>query len=235
MKTFLKLSLIVSLCCLFAISCNKDEELKFEPNLEEGLKSATGDKAIACESNTEPIKSEVVFRKSYSKDLSVEEADALWNEEMTNLKLPSLKMARATDWYQSVRYRTGTQKYNDTDGDVYVSIIYRTDVGNYSTSVLDDSGENKGKGEWDYFLVRSSIPGKAVSWVELKSAWLCLKGTDGWFVTHFIINLVSRMQRYPSTGGSYILSYPNVWLDNTSRFRWDCYNTGNIGFGRLSF
>lgn len=235
MKTFLKLSLLASLCCLLVISCNKDEELKLEPNLEEGLKSATGDKAIACESNTEPIKSEVVFRKSYSKDLSVEETDALWNQEMSNLQLPSLKMARATEWFQTVRVCTGTQKFSDTDGDVYYSINYRTDVGNYSTSVLDDSGENKGKGEWDYFLVRSYIPGKSVSWIELTGAWLCLKGTNGWYVTRYIVSLTGRSQIIPASGGSYINSYPNVWLDNTSTFCWDCYYTGNIGYGRLSF
>jgi hypothetical protein len=236
MKTFLKLSLIVSLCCLLAISCNKDEELKPDPNMEEGLKSKTGDGAVACESNAIPLESEVLYHKSYSKELNAEEADALWNQEINNLHLSSLKMAKSTEWFTSVRTRTGTQPFADTEGDVYASINYRTDVGNYSSGIyINNAGDEMKKGSWNYFLVRSSFPGKAVSWVELKSAWLCLKGTDGWFVTHFLISLLIWQQSYPSTGGSYIYAYPNVWLDNSEWFSWDCYFTGNIGSGRLNF
>jgi hypothetical protein len=236
MKTFLKLSLIVSLSCLLAISCNKDEELKPDPNMEEGLKSKTGDGDIASESNAIPLESEVLYHKSYSKDLSLEEADALWNEEMINLQLPSLKMAKSTEWFHWVRTRTGTQSYNDTDGDVYVRIYYKTDIGYYVTgSFLDNFGDDREKGDWDYYLVRSSISGKAVSWVELNSSRLYLKGTDGWFVTHFYVGLYRSKQNIPSTGGSYIFSYPYVWLDNSSSSGWDSYYTGNIGYGRLNF
>lgn len=236
MKTFLKLSMLVSICCLVAISCNKDEELAFDPNLEEGLKSNTGEQVITSEPNEDLVKSEVVYHKSYSKDLSVEEADALWNQEVAQLELPSLKMAKSTEWFHWVRTRTGTQSNNDTDGDVYVRIYYKTDIGNYvKGTFLDNFGDDREKGDWDYYLVRSYISGQAISWVEEQSARLYLKGKDGWFVTHFYVCMLQNKQNIPSTGGSHIHTNPYVWLDNSTDSGWDSYFTGNVGYGRLNF
>lgn len=236
MKTVFKLSLLASLCLLFVVSCDMNDKIELDDNLKEGLKSNTGDGGLVSMSDAREIQSEVIFHKRYPSNLKLEEAEKLWRQEIKELNIPSLKSAYSTEWFHFVMTQTGPQTYNGTDGSVYTRIYYNTDAGYYQTGTsLNNPGDDREEGNWDFYFVRSYIPGEAVQWVEERKAILYLRGTDGWFVTRFYVCLLAKDQSIPASGDSYILSSPNVWLDNSTSDAWDSYDTGVIGFGRLNF
>lgn len=233
MKKVIKTGLGLASVVLFLASCQKEAAV----SKEEGLMSATGNQELVDDDSAELIKTEVVLHKKYSKALSEEEAEALWNEELKSVKnTPGLK-AYSTEWFHRVRTRTGSQTNNGTDDRVECSIYYTTDIGSYykSRTVLNNSGNDREEGQWDYYLIRSYIADKAIRWIELDRAYLYMQGTDGWFPTDFDVYVTPYFQSIPATGGTYIYSAPNEWLDSETSTGWDSYGTGNIGYGRLTF
>lgn len=224
---YLAIAIIVAMS-----SCQKIDDLK----KAEGLKSTTGSQEYNVEDEEGIVESEVVFHKHYDGNLTKEEVNALWEEDVKGLTFAPLK-GYSTEWFHKVQIRTGTQTNNETDGAVACKIVYRTSHhSNAYTSYrnLDNPGDDR-EGGWDIYILRSTISGSAIQWIELKSASLRLKGTDGWFVTDFDVLEKPQHQTVPATGLSTIWSAPNQWLDSNTSSQYDYYHTGTIGTGRLTF
>ena len=241
-KSLLFSILTVLLITITMTSCEKIETTP-DPiqEIEGNLSTTNNDDQIEID-DTKTEKP--VLHMHFSKDLTKEEADAEWNKtvnkfiETYKLEIgPIEDRGVSTEWFASVRTRTGTQTYNDTDAKVRARLGFRSSYGNTSHSWLDidNAGDDREKGDWDYYLFRNWISGQSVSWVQARWAQLALQGTDGWFVTDFDVRLYPSYQSIPATGSTFIYSAPNVWLDNSSSSGWDYYHTGNIGYGRLNF
>jgi len=244
---FLSLLAILSVSILMT-SCEQETLIStidtLETSTEEGFKSTTNN----ANNTTSPIADGAVAEKPllyarFSSDMTAEEVEEQWGK-MVDDYVASLNTTEqlenrgvSTEWFSSVRTRTGTQTYNDTDATVYARLGFRSDLGNstHSWYELDNFGDDREKGDWDVYLFRSYISGQAVSWVEASWGQLALYGTDGWFVTDFDVYVHPVYQSIGSSGASYIFAAPNVWLDNASSTAWDYYYTGTIGFGRLNF
>lgn len=233
MKKIIKSGLFLVSGIMLLASCQKEEL-----NREEGLMSKTGNQELVDDSaGDELLQTEVVLHMQYSKDLTAEEAEAEWNKDVANFEMPSNLKAYSTEWFFRVRTHTGPQTNNGTDGRVECKIRFTTNIGGYITGRynLNNAGNDREEGDWDFYLVRTYIANRAISWLEVDYAYLYLQGTDGWFPTDFDVYATPYYQSIPATGGTYIFSAPNVWLDNNSSTGWDTYYTGNIGYGRLRF
>jgi len=247
MKNFKIKSLLFSLLAVLMItitmtSCEKTETTTDPIDAVEGNMSTTN--------NTDKIEIDVtkaekpLLHMHFSKDLSKEEADAEW-EKVVDKFIETYKLENgpiedrgvSTEWFSSLRTRTGTQTHNGTDDNVWARLGFRSSYGytTHSWYELNNWGDDREEGDWDYYLIRSYISGQAVSWVETRWAQLALQGTDGWFVTDFDVHMHTSYQSIYSTGASHIYSAPNIWLDNSSSSGWDYYNTANIGYGRIYF
>lgn len=245
MKTFnnIKTYFIASLIILFAFSCEKESitnDVPITTTQEEGFFSKTGnnDKTVDF-TEDENSAFETVLHRSYSSDLTEEEAKQKFDKEV-EAYLNERRMSRrdvSTEWYYRVYTYTGTQTHNNTDGNVRVKVRFKTNRGHLThTRTLDNPGNDREKGSHDWYLnLRTAYPGKAVSWVNVKSAKLQLQGKDGWFVKKFRVFIVKQDQTMPATGYSRLYSTPNVWLDNKTKKGWDTYNTGNRGSGKIQF
>lgn len=228
-------NIVVALCAIFAFySCQKIDQV----NKAEGLKSSTGDQVLLLDNeiDEDSFTSEIIFHRHYDANLTEQESEALWEEDLNGLEIEKSLKAYSTEWFHRVATRTGTQTDNGTDDEVKCLIRYRTDIGSYTKSwtILDNSGDDR-EGGWDYYLVRSTISDRAIQWIELIYAQISLKGTDGWFVTNFNVYDSPSFQNIPATGTTSIYSQPNRWLDNETSSGVDIYSTGSIGTGRLTF
>ncbi len=241
MKTLnnLKKYLVLTALALFIASCEKSEliEETSTPQGEqvEGFKSQTGnsDSEIGNLSDEKPL-----FHMKYGGDISEEEANARFEVDVKAFIEEYKKNNKgvSTEWFYRIVTHTGTQTYNDTDANVWGRVQFKTDKGNINAGwkELNNFGNDREKGDWDYYIFRAAYPGQAVSWVEVDHASLALQGTDGWFVTHFYAQVYTSIQSISSSGYSRIIAYPNVWLDNNTSSGWDYYHNGN-DVGRLNF
>ncbi len=233
---------VMGALCILAISaCEKSEEAVPEiSNEQEDFMSVTGKSDTKIEEN---VTVEIpLLHRSYSADLSEEEAEAKFEKAVAeymhkNSVSTNQQKGFSTRWYYRIRTKTGTQKDNETDGDARASVRFRTSRGIYTHSIsnLDNAGDDRERGQTDYYYLSASYSGQAISWVEVQSAKISLKGTDGWFVTNYDVYVYPSYQTVSATGSSYLRSYPNVWLDNTFFWGWDTYSTGERGRGRLNF
>ncbi len=225
---------------LFIVSCEKSdvEETEIDQivDVEEGFKSTTGsnDEVLDLKSKSNLP----VLKMHFDKDVSKEEAMLKFNLAVDSYisKQPVQDKAFSTEWFYRVWTYTGHQSNNDTDGDVGAYIRFTTSKGGYTPPFnwMDNSGDDR-EGGWDAYLFKASFPGEAVEWVEVDYGRVYLKGTDGWFITQFVVQLWTSDQTLPAQGFSQFWSYPNVWLDNDSGSGWDNYYSGNIGTGRITF
>jgi len=174
--------------------------------------------------------------------MSKEEVDAQWEKMVTEYMSTVEKQELndrgvSTEWFYTIKTRTGTQTHNDTDGDVYAYVNFNTSRGGVTQGgYLDNFWSNdREKGDWDAYLIRTYYPGQAVSWVQARWGQISLRGTDGWFPTDFDVHIYTSDQTVSATGYSRFYSAPNVWLDNSSSGGWDSYYTGVIGYGTLNF
>lgn len=239
MKTLnnLKKYLMLIALALFIGSCEKSELNVETPVLqqEEGFKSLTGnsDSKLQNLSDEKPI-----FYMKYKGNLTEEEANARFaiDEQAFMKEYKKNNKGVSTEWFYRIVTHTGTQTNNDTDANVWGRVQFKTNKGNRNAGwkELDNFGDDREKGDWDYYVFRTSYPGQAVSWVEVDRACLALQGKDGWFVTHFYAQVYPSIQSISSTGYSRIISTPNVWLDNSTSSGWDYYCNGN-DVGRLNF
>ncbi|WP_152538607.1 hypothetical protein [Aquimarina macrocephali] len=233
---------VVGVFCIVAIaSCEKEQEVIPEiSNNTEGFMSKTGKSDTKIEENAEVVIP--ILHRSYSADISKEEADARFEEEVTeymnkNSVNTNYEKGYSTRWYYRIRTKTGAQKNNETDGDAKASVRFRTSRGIYTHSVssLNNAGDDRERGQTDYYYLSARYPGQAISWVEIQSGKISLKGTDGWFITNYDIYAYPSYQTVSATGSTYLRSYPNRWLDNTFFWGWDTYSAGERGTGRLNF
>lgn len=223
---------------LFITSCEEselnEETSIFEDEQVEGFKGQTYNSDFQEEevSDEKPL-----FHITYSGNISEEEANAKFDTDVKAFKEEYKKSNRgvSTEWFYTVLTHTGTQTYNDTDAKVYSRVEFKTNKGGiWSTRTLNNLGNDREIGDWDFYLFRTYYPGQAVSWVELYNASISLLGTDGWFVTHFHVAVVPINQSISSSGYTRIFTYPNVWLDNPSSSGCDVYESSNSE-GRLNF
>ncbi len=241
MKTInnLKKYLVLAALAIFIASCEKGElqdDTTTVTQQEEGFKSTTGnsDSELQNMSSDKPI-----LHLKYKGKLTKEEANAKFEIDSRVFIQDYVKNNKgvSTEWLYRIATYTGTQSNNGTDGDVWATVTFRTDKGYKSTGYkeLDNRGDDREEGDWDFYVFTTAISGQAVSWVEAKSACLALKGTDGWFVKHFYVQAYPSIQTISSSGYTSIISHPDVWLDSNSGSAFDYYCTGNIGTGRLNF
>lgn len=207
----------------------------------EGFKSTT-DNADSPQPLADVEITVPVLHHRFKGNMSKEEVEAQWEKMVADYTSTLEKhelddRGVSTEWFYSIYTRTGTQSNNGTDDDVYAYVNFLTDKG-YRTQggYLDNFwSDDREEGDWDAYLIRTYMPGEAVSWVQARWGQLSLRGTDGWFVTDFNVYVNTNKQTVPATGYSYMFADPNVWLDNSSSSGWDSYYTGVIGFGRLNF
>lgn len=231
---FKSVGLVLGALVFFA-SCQKTEIVK-----EEGLKSTTGDQTQVVEQDENTVATDVVFSKRYDASLTREEAEKLWEEDLKKFQAsqPSSELkAYSTEWWSYVSTRTGTQQNNETDDEVGCIIRFHTSAGWHTSPYksLDNKGVDDREGGWDFFALRHYIPGKAVWYVGVKSAYLYMNGTDGWFVTDFKVELKADDQTINARGYSSLNVQPNVWLDNSSSSGWDSYKAENKGSDYIIF
>jgi len=227
---------------MFMTSCQK-EHLETNPEsteIEEGFRSTTDNTNNESYVEDSTTVEEPLLHMSFDGKLSKEEVEAQWKQAVTEFMRDYEAVTirgYSTEWFSSIRTRTGPQTHNDTDAAVYARLNFLTNQG-YTTQGwyhLNTPNDDREKGQWDYFLVRNYLPGLAVSWVEARWGQLALLGTDGWFVTDFDVHLHTSDQTIQSSGASHIYSNPYVWLDNPTSSEWDYYYTGVVGYGRLNF
>lgn len=239
--TNLKKYVLGVVCMLVIFSCEKEEVLAPESSSElEGFMSKTGKNDTKIDENVnEAI---LVLHKQYSDGISEEEASVDFEKLVAeyvrqNPVDVNQQKGVSTEWFYRIKTKTGSQGDNETDGDVKARVKFRTSKGvtYHSISNLDKSGNDRERGQTDYYLYKTRYSGQAVSWVEIQSATISLKGTDGWFITVFDVYTYPLYQNAPVTGGTAVRSTPNVWLDNNYFWGWDTYSTGERGTGRLNF
>ncbi len=241
MKRFEKLQKLgcVLVCTLLIIACEKsDGESEFiDAQEKEGFMSETG----KHDSEIEELQSDevtLVLHMSFDGDLSEEEASAKFDVAVKNhFKNNSIQSKDvSTEWGYRIATHTGPQSNNNTDGEVQAKAYFKTNQGTYVYNrILDNVGNDREKNQWDYYYFTVSPNNAVISWIELTKASIRLKGTDGWFIKRFYVQVYPGIQTISATGYTYIISSPNTWLDNNTASGWDTYATGNIGNGRLNF
>ncbi|WP_281990587.1 hypothetical protein [Aquimarina aggregata] len=239
-------SLVLGVLCI--TSCEKSEDVITKETIElndEGFRSETGNNDLILDVKNEDVQYPVLHM-SFDKSISKKEAEFQWNEAIKEyLKKNPIKNNKgsASDWHYWIQTETGDELYNQTDGLARAKVSFNTSAGNHHTSYVDlNNGDDRKSGQWDYYFFRASIVGQLVSWVEAEHAHLELTGTNGWVVKSFFVKIYPGDQTgYASSTlqdgvyGSFILSSPNIWLDNDYLNTWDRYNTGNVGIGRVIF
>lgn len=223
---------------LTVISCDKQEtETNFpkEAVLEEGFMSTTENFDSEIEvSSQEPLSPLLHIR--YDAALSQEEVEAKFQTEVSKLEKEVGPTNKTSSYFNfTIITRTGTGTHNETDGNVKASVVFKTDKGlqHRNEIVLNNVGDDRERGSWDIYYFGTHMP--RVSWIEALIASIAIQGTDGWYLSRFIVQAYPYNQYVASSESTYINSHPYTWLDNTTSSGYDYYNTGAIGQGRLTF
>lgn len=175
-------------------------------------------------------------------NLSIAEASERWNTYKAQYfeeNNSNLNQKRTNDEVTfSVYTITGDNRsWYGTDGDVYCYIGFRTNATTfrYAFSELDNFGDDREPGDYDFYLFEFETGDIPISWIEIDNAWLALKGSDCWFVDDFKA-YVSRHYQSENAWG-----YTEVEPNNINEYmcgsgnNFDWYYTNNIGVGRLNF
>lgn len=233
------------LVLLFITSCARDDNYEApDENEQEAFLSTTGNsdspeiEEVGSEGLDGALMAYPVMQMHFDAEMSHEEAKAIFDNQFKEFMktYESEEKAFSTEWFFKVWTYTGTQTDNDTDGTVHASVNFFTDKGTKHTTYMNlDNFGNDREGGWEVYVLRTFIPGQAVSYVRANHAHIRLQGKDGWFLRDYYVYVTRFDQSLTATGGSFIVSHPNVWLDNNSSSAWDYYYTGNIGYGTLNF
>ncbi len=237
----IKASLVLVLCMLFLMSCEKSEVSPEVVNVQEqeGFMSTTGQSDTVLESNAldgqKPL-----LHMHFDGDLSKSEAIARFDEAVAEYKRNNINQVKSVNsqWIFKIQTFTGTEQNNQTDGTVKAAVYFETNINAawHTDFNLDNPGNDR-EGGWDFYLFGLRYTGgQTVSWVEVKSATIQLQGMDGWYLRGFdvIVHPWDQDDR-PATGRSIIVTNPDVWLDNESDSAWDLYGTYYTGRERLTF
>ncbi len=233
---------ILMLCIVCMTSCEKSEEdLELSnADLDEAYISNTGNSDIS-----EPIKEsenvKVVLHMTFDDSTNEEEALEAFEKATAKYLRETSNDKAASKFRYRVKTRTSSTNHYGTDAPVYARIKFFTDKGHrVYTKRLDNPNKNDfEEGKTDYFLL-SVTPSSSLCWATVNpiGSSLRLKGTDGWGVLQFTVDMTAQMQYSNSaTGYSSFNTYPNVLLDNISENYWDEYviddyndYTGAVGF-----
>lgn len=224
-------------CTFFATSCEKTEtetDLPIEDRQEEGFTSKTGNNDSEIDATSETLSP--LLHKRYDASLSQEEAQALFNTEVSKFIKETGHTNRAASYfYFEVWTRTSNYAHSQTDGSVWARFYFLTDQGskNLPWTRLNNEGDDRENGSWDFYYFGTHA--SSISWLEAKSAQVALRGTDGWHVKYFDIRVWASKQFSSATGNTRAISNPEIWLDNNTSTGWDYYYTGNVGTGRTTF
>ncbi len=237
-----KKSILAMLLGVVFIACEKSEEVFTEDAIEftdEGFKSETGNHDQVVSAEETKVESPVLHMR-FDKNLSEEEAEHAWNNAVKDYidKNPNLNKGVSTEVYYQVVTKTGSQTNNGTDAAVQASADFNHSGGSFHTDyiTLNNPGDDREEGQKDFYLIRINFPNITISWIEVEHAHIRLQGTDGWVVNSFKTKILPEHQTVPATGVSKVVTYPEIWLDNTTATGWDYYNTPIVlSPGRLNF
>lgn len=241
--TWLSLFVLIAVS-VFVTSCEQEALIPDDVLTtidEEGFKSTTGNANLPAEDDdaANTATSSPVLHMSFKSDVSEEDMEAQWAEAVEEYNNNTLESRATTEWCYRVIIRTGNQTHNGTNGAVRSRVIFNTSRGRVTHHATLNHTGRRGEGTTDSYLIPVSLQ-PATNWVELRSARIQLQGRDGWFITDFDAQI--RDEDQPSTlsggsanGNSFIFSDPDIWLDNNLVNNWDTFNTGNVGFGRVTF
>ncbi|MBG6133100.1 hypothetical protein IWQ47_004566 [Aquimarina sp. EL_43] len=231
MKTVIKLKkyMFVAACILMTASCEKStvDAEAINANEKEGFMSTTGNINTIID-DTQPIIKPIMHMK-FGADVSKDEASIKFDEAIAKYhsKRGPILSGRITKWYYKVTTITGT--YEDsgsnhcgTNGSVRLDVSFLTDLGIITKHniVLDNPGNDREEGSWDIYYLELDLPNPlTIDWIEVDSALIRLKGTDGWFLKE--IAIVS------TSGEDYtgLSSQPKLWLDSSANNLWDSFDT----------
>lgn len=240
MKTTAKnLARGLMLMALVMTSCQKEEpenDVFIENAQEEGFVSKTEKSDSKIETSSEVLSP--LLHVQYDGSMSREETQASFDTEVAKFMKSEGKANRSQSYiyFQLFTY-TGTGSFNETDGNVQVDVKFLTNKGTYLTpefQLNDPILNDREKGAWDHYFFGYHFP-SSINWVEFKDAVIALQGTDGWFMEYFGLYLPNDRRYSSSSGGSYIFTIPNTWLDNSTARGWDYHSTGPLNGGRLNF
>ncbi|WP_298319571.1 hypothetical protein [uncultured Aquimarina sp.] len=189
---------------------------------------------------------EPVLHMSFDSTMDEETKALEWEKAVQEYirKNPISNKTSSSDFFYGVTTVTGTGTHDKTNGKVMVSIRYNTDTQFVTSSYVNldiPNVNDRQYGSEDFYLIRGSIPGQLISYVELSSAKFALQGKDGWVPKQLTVSVypswqIDQLGRFiPSAGYSLISEAPNVQLDNQTSSGWAYHSTGNIGSGRLTF
>lgn len=221
---------------LVIISCEKtgtDANFTEETGLEEGFMSHTENADSEIKEAQEYI--HPLLHKRYDAALTRDEAKAMFRTEVSKfIKKNDLTSKRTSYVYYEVYTKTGNKFHSQTNGSVEAAVTFYTDQGwLHPMAILNNKGDDRQNGSWDFYYL--GFPAPSISWLEAKIASIRLRGTDGWYLEYFTVRANPQNYYEGVSGGTTIHSRPDVWLDNTTSYGWNHYNTGLIGRGRLTF
>jgi len=239
MKTINKFKAVVLILMLsIGFSSCEDPQLNdgTESMIEEGFKSTTRNSDTKSEELEVFKDTEVVFQATYDDTkMTEQEASEKFERDSEAFMVEYRKNNRgvSTEWFWNANIKTGYQTHNQTTGRVSMYARFSTSTGTINTRVtLTGCGR---RGGFSYYLLKTTNPGPAISWIRPRCAQMALRGTDAWFLTHINIVMKPNTQSVSASGAAYLNKSPNVWLDSSSSTGWDTYWTCSGTNGTLYF
>ncbi|WP_106793671.1 hypothetical protein [Aquimarina sp. Aq78] len=231
----LKKNVVLALCILGIVSCEKTESDTEILNIkeQEGFMSTTGNSnATVADDQSEAIQPiiHMNFGAETSKaeaSIKFDEAIAKYHSKNNNKNRGPVLSGKITKWYYKVTTITGT--YEDsgsnhcgTDGSARLDVSFLTDLGIITKHniALNNPGNDREEGSWDIYYLELDLPNPlTIDWIEVDSALIRLKGTDGWFLKEIAIASTSD-EDYTA-----LSSKPKLWLDSSANNLWDSFDT----------
>jgi len=227
----------ILLCILGITACEKTES-DTEIINKEGFMSTTGNSnTLITENQSEAVTP--IFHMSFGAEIGKEEATAKFQETIAEYHSTNNSQNRGpiltgpiTKWYYRVVTITGdyedANSYNTgTDGSVRISIDFLTDLGIITKNDLrlDNPGNDREEGTWDFYYFALDLPNPLdISWIEVESAALKLKGKDGWYIREVGIRGNENDNTAQNTA---LTSRPGLWLDSDCNNCWDTFYTND--------
>ncbi|QKX05868.1 hypothetical protein HN014_13435 [Aquimarina sp. TRL1] len=215
-------TLLLALASLAILSCERSK-------LNSENENIAIEDANSFEKESDNV--EIVLHRTFSKDVSKEEALAQFEQATKDYIRKEGQNGKFPRSILKYRVITKTSNINNhgTDGIVHARVKFQTDRGVLTfVKRLDRVGINDfEEGNTDYFLLKVNLS-NPICWATIQSTGTAigLKGTDGWGVDRFHVDMTPQMQSPNPTsisGGSYMYSYPNDLLDSQHSYQWDKY------------
>ncbi|TSE03995.1 hypothetical protein [Aquimarina algiphila] len=240
-KSIFKMSILAILLGIVFIACEKEgvktEIVEFN---EEEFTSETGNHDQVLDIKNEEIQ-QPLLHMSFDKNLSKEENELKWKKKVKEYvnKNANQNKGVSTHVIYEIITHTGSQPNHDTNGDVMAKVEFVHDQGRRITRYLAlDNGDDRNTDQVDVYLFDLQFNNTAISWIEVDEAHLRLRGTNNWFVKSFDVAIWKSDQTVPATSdsnGAFLLSDPNLWMDNQTETGWDYYHAEGLSYSRVNF